>query len=231
MIILINKPISWTSHDAITYIKHKLWLKKIWHSGTLDPNASWVLVCGADEDTKIISNYVWLDKHYITTIDLSVQSDTRDKDPWKDLTQYERDNEGIYKDGHKILWPSIEDIRSYLDHLIWISSLPIPPFSAKKTSGKKWYELARAGKQDIRYWDMMIKSYHIVSYDMPYITLELEVWSGTYIRSIAYDMWSRFGTWWVLDKLERTMVWDFHISSIHKVEDSKIDYHIVDDLS
>lgn len=227
MIILINKPTSRTSHDAITYVKGQLWLKKIWHSGTLDPNASWLLVCGWDEDTKSISNYVWLDKTYITTIDLSVDSDTWDKDPRDRLTQYERDNEWLYKDGQKILWPSLDDIKSYMDGLIWITSLPVPPFSAKKSWGRKWYELARQGKQDIRYSDMMIKSYRILSYDMPYIKMEIEVWSGTYIRSIAYDMWAKFDTWWVLHTLERTRVWEFYLQDIPKVEWSKIDYKVI----
>lgn len=228
MIILIDKPIAWTSHDAITYIKGKLKLKKIWHSGTLDPAAQGLLLCASDGDTKRISDYVWLDKTYIAVIDLSARSDTRDKDAWKDLVQYDYDNEGIYKDGQKILWPSIDDIRDYLNNLIGIASLPVPPFSAKKISGKKWYELAREGKQDIKYTDMTIKSYSIISYSPPFVTVEIEVGSGTYIRSIAYDMWSKFATGWVLESLKRTKIGDFEIKLISKVEDSKINYVIKD---
>lgn len=228
MLILINKPTSWTSHDAITYVKRQLWLKKIWHSGTLDPNASWLLVCGGDEDTKTLSNYVWLDKSYTTTIDLSVVSDTWDKDPRDLLTQYDYDNLWLHKDNQKVFWPNIDDIVSYMDWLIWVVPLPLPPFSAKKVWGKKWYELARKGQQEIRYSDMTINSYRLLSYEPPFITLSVDVWSGTYIRSIAYDMWIKFGTWWVLHILERTRVWEFYLQDISKVEWSKIDYKVID---
>ena len=78
MLIIVDKP-SWiSSFDVIRVLKRELWEKKIWHSWTLDPLASWLMLIGTWDDTKKLNNLIWLDKSYETVIDFSKKSDTWD---------------------------------------------------------------------------------------------------------------------------------------------------------
>lgn len=70
MILLVDKPTWWTSHDVVKYIKIHGKYKKVWHAGTLDPLATWLLIILTDEDTKRMADLVWHDKWYYATIDL-----------------------------------------------------------------------------------------------------------------------------------------------------------------
>lgn len=104
MLLLIDKPTWLTSQDAISAVKKHLYSLpsarqgeglgvrqkiKIWHSGTLDPMASWLLIAATDKDTKQLHHLTGLDKIYEATIDFTIQTDTRDMDYRKEFEQYE----------------------------------------------------------------------------------------------------------------------------------------------
>jgi tRNA pseudouridine55 synthase len=140
MLIMVDKPSGISSFDVIRALKRELQEKKIGHSGTLDPMATGLMLIGTDKDTKKLNELQGLDKTYLTKIDFSKNSDTRDMDYWE---AFEELDIGSLKQA------KLEDIKPKLQSIIPQAMLPLTPFSAKKKDGKKLYELAREGKQDI----------------------------------------------------------------------------------
>lgn len=110
--------------------------------------------------------------------------------------------------------PMIEEIRAKLDMLIPSAMLPLTPFSAKKKDGKKFYERARAGEIINETREMTVRSYEIISYDFPLLQLKLDVWSGTYIRSLGYRLGQEFDLGGILTSLRRTKVGDIDIHAL-----------------
>ena len=199
MFLLIDKPSWYTSYDLIHKIK-KLFPKKtkIWHAGTLDPMATGLMLIAIGRDTKKLSQFVWLNKSYIATIDFSKKSDTRDMDYRACFEQLELD---------ALTAPSLESITTLLDTKLGTSQRPLTPFSAKKVRWKKLYEYARAGEPIYIDIDMELLSYEIISYEFPTLQVRISVWSGTYIRSIAHWIWEQLGMGGILTALHRESIW------------------------
>lgn len=211
MLMMIDKPSSYTSYDIIRKLKRLYPKTKIWHSGTLDPLATWLLIIWLWPDTKKLTAIQWQDKTYIASIDFSRDSDTRDIDYHNWMKQYEFDSKGIWKNWLFVKKPSIKQLQILLDKLIPNYNLPLTPFSAKKVNWKKLYKDAFAGKQEIRSQIMTIYWYKIISYEFPWLEVELKVGSGTYIRSIAYRLGQEFNLWWVIKSLRRTTIWEYKL--------------------
>jgi tRNA pseudouridine55 synthase len=210
MLIAVDKPKWMTSFDIIRALKRELSEKKIWHSWTLDPMATGLLLIGTSKDTKQLHHLTWLDKEYITTIDFSKMSDTRDMD-YREIYN-ELDINTLNK-------PTIEQIKNKLDSIIPQWNLPLTPFSAKKKNWKKLYELARKGEQIIENKTMKISWYKIINYNFPTLELKLNVWSGTYVRSIWYWLWQQLSqNWklgWILTSLRRISIQDHKLDNIN----------------
>ncbi len=221
MFLAVDKPKGISSFDVIRILKRQFPKKtKIGHSGTLDPMATGLLIIAVDKDTKRLGEFLWADKTYIATIDLSKKSDTRDAE-YREIyeeypviarsdsdvaIQYNNGEIGITKDNSFIPAPTLEQIQTTLNTLIPSASLPLPPFSAKKINGQKRYDLARKGEQEIVWQEMKIHKYKIIDYTFPEIKIEIEVWSGTYIRSIAYRLGTQLHTGGILTQLQRTSI-------------------------
>jgi tRNA pseudouridine55 synthase len=205
MLIAVDKPIWISSFDVIRVLKRELWEKKIWHSWTLDPLASWLMLLGTWDDTKKLNNLIWLDKSYETIIDFSKKSDTRD--------MWYRD----YYEEINVEWKEIplEDIKSKLDLLIPEYELPLTPFSAKKKDWKKLYDLARKWEQIVENRIMKTYGYEVLDYNFPELKLRLDVGSWTYIRSIWHLLWEQFCLEWILTMLRRIRVWDYKMEEIN----------------
>lgn len=204
MLLAVDKP-SWiSSFDVIRALKVNLWEKKIWHSGTLDPMATGLLLIWTWKDTKKLWDLIWHDKTYETIIDFSKKSDTWDMD----YREYFEELDTIWK---KI---SVDEIKKKLDLIIPVWELPLTPFSAKRKNWKKLYELARKWEQIVENKLMKIYWYEILEYDFPILKLKLDVWSGTYIRSIWHRLWEQFGIWWILVSLRRIWIWDYKLDEI-----------------
>ena len=205
MLIAVDKPLWISSFDIIRALKRELWEKKIWHSWTLDPLASWLMLIWTWNDTKKLNDLIWLDKSYETIIDFSKKSDTWDM--WYREYYEEMDVE----------WKNIdlEEINKKLDLLIPEYELPLTPFSAKKKDWKKLYELARKWEQIIENRMMKTYEYEVLDYNFPEIKLRLDVWSWTYIRSIWHWLWEQFWLGWILTMLRRTRIGDYKLLKIN----------------
>lgn len=210
MLIAVDKPKWISSFDVIRALKRELQERKIWHSGTLDPMATGLLLIWTAKDTKKLHDLTWLDKEYITTIDFSKTSDTRDMDYREKYKELDID---------KLTKPTIEQIKEKLESIIPQWELPLTPFSAKKKNWKKLYELARQWEQIIENKIMKIHWYEILDYSFPLLELKLNVWSGTYIRSIWYwlwqELWLQWELWWILTKLKRISIKDYSLEELN----------------
>jgi len=215
MFLAVDKPQWITSFDVIRRLKRQFPKKtKIGHSGTLDPMATGLLIIAVEKDTKRLQEFLGADKSYETTIDFSQTTDTWDADFWELHEQYPYTKEYVTINDTNISAPSLEEIQEKLSTLIPSATLPLTPFSAKKKDGKKFYELARAGIEVNEVREMQVHSYEIVSYTFPTLQLKLDVWSGTYIRSIGYWLGKEFGLWGILTSLRRTKVADIDIGTL-----------------
>jgi len=217
MFLLVDKPVGISSFGVIKFLKKFYIWQKIWHSGTLDPNATWLMILGIGKDTKNLETLIWLDKTYLATIDFSQMTDTWDIDYHDKHEQYEIS---------VLQAPTIEEIQEKLDTLVPSAVLPLPAFSAKKKNGKRFYEMARKWHIMEEEKEMKIHSYKIAEYNFPILKVHFDVWSGTYIRSIAYRLWKQFSLWWILTALRRESVWTYILADyeMKSIEGSHITY-------
>lgn len=198
--ILINKPSGPTSHDIVDRLRKITKVKKVGHAGTLDPLASGCLLVGIGrEATKKLDKFLKLGKEYIAQINLSLNTDT-----------YDRGGKIVEKfEDEKI--PKKEIVKALKSFLGKSDQIP-PIFSAKKYGGKKLYQLARAGiKVRPRVVPIEIFKIKIVKYSWPKLQIKVKCSSGTYIRSLAYDLGKRLGGGGCLEKLVRTAIGKYKI--------------------
>ena len=205
MLIIVDKPIWISSFDVIRVLKRELWEKKIWHSWTLDPMASWLMLIWTWNDTKRLNDLIWLDKSYETIIDLSKKSDTRDMG----YREYFEEINVEWKD------IPLEDIKSKLDLIIQEYELPLTPFSAKKKDWKKLYDLAR--KWELIFENRLMKTYgyEVLDYQFPELKLRLDVGSWTYVRSIWHWLWEQIWVGGILTMLRRIRIGEYELSKIN----------------
>jgi tRNA pseudouridine55 synthase len=208
MFLLIDKPKGITSHDVVHQLRKITGIKKIGHAGTLDPNATGLLVVGIGrESTKklgIIAKNTT--KSYVAEIFLGEERDTEDSEGRSLPNPHYQNSNKV-----KINKPQIIDIlTSFLG-----KQMQVPPiYSAIKMKGRKAYELARKGenvKMEPR--EVEIHSIKILDYEHPILTFETKVSAGTYIRSLARDIGRKLGTGAYLRKLRRTEVGDYSITN------------------
>lgn len=214
MLLAINKPTWITSYDVIRRLKRAFPKQKIWHSGTLDPLATGLLIIGIGSGTKLLTQIQWLDKKYETTIDFSQMTDTWDVDYRDQHEQYEYTTNGITKEGQFIDAPGQVEIEKKLALLVPEKELPLTPFSAKKKDWKKLYELARNGQIVTENKIMKVFETKVLSYSFPLLQLTIHVGSGTYIRSIGYWLGQEFWLGWILTQLRRNAIGKFNLNDM-----------------
>ncbi len=234
MFLAVDKP-TWISSFGVIKVLKKFYIwQKIWHSWTLDPMATWLMILAIWKDTKNLTQLIWLDKSYITTIDFSKMSDTWDMEYWEEMINYKCEiinwKNWIWIDEKFVKSPDLNQIKEKLQSLVPEFNLPVPAFSAKKKEWKRSYALARKGKQELSYKDMKIYWFEILEYDFPLLKINLDVGSGTYIRSIAYWLGKQFWTGWILTNLRRTSIgeWEMENFKMQDVENSQIRFCEID---
>lgn len=198
-VILIDKPVNWTSFNVVARIRRLTKVKKVGHAGTLDPLATGLLIVCTGKKTKEISEYQAQRKKYTGIITLGKSSPSMDLATEITETVLPKDlNE------EKIL--SVRN--KFLGN---IEQVP-PMFSALKHKGKALYKLARAGKEVERAARQVeIFSFDITKIDLPDVHFEIACSKGTYIRVIADDFGKELGCGGVLSLLRRTEIGDYRV--------------------
>jgi tRNA pseudouridine55 synthase len=204
-VLLIDKPIGWTSFDIVKKIKatlrHALGLKKIkiGHAGTLDPLASGLLIICTGKKTKEIEKFQALEKEYTGTFFIGATTPSSDLETLVDETF---PTEHI---DHNL----IEAARVALIGAL----LQVPPlFSAKKINGERAYEHARRGETTILKANAIhIHDFEITQNQLPEIDFRVVCSKGTYIRSLAFDFGKALRSGAYLKTLRRTKIGEFDV--------------------
>lgn len=193
-IIVVNKPSGCTSHDIVSKIRKSLKLKKVGHTGTLDPLATGVLPILLGNATKLSKYLINHDKEYVATIKLGVKTETGDI-------------EGSIIDEQKVPLFTEEQIIEVLNSFVGKQKQMPPMYSAIKVNGKKLYEYARNGEKiEVTPRDIEIYNISFLQYIDNKIKFKVSCSKGTYIRSLCEDIAQKLNTVGTMENLERTQV-------------------------
>jgi tRNA pseudouridine55 synthase len=203
-ILLVDKPSGWTSHDVVARVRRVTNIKRVGHSGTLDPLATGLLiVLVGREYTKLQDIFLKQDKEYVCTFELGKTTDSFDSDglvtstaPWE-----------------KVAPISKEQVQSLVATFIGSQSQTVPAFSAVKVGGQKMYELARKQQVvELPKRQVTIHQLEVVSFNtneasqQVTVTIRVSASSGTYIRSLAHDIGQKLGVGATVTALRRTKI-------------------------
>ncbi len=213
-ILPVWKPKGYTSHDCVFKIRKWLHIKKVGHTGTLDPEVEGVLPICIGEATKIVPYLTDTDKTYVATMTLGLSTDTEDQTG--NITSQQEVNEQVSK----------EEILNNLNAFVGIIKQQVPLYSAVKVKGKKLYEYARNGE----FVERPIREVHIHNIrliDSTYdkvkktqdVQFEVACSKGTYIRTLCKDIGGRIGYPAHMSKLIRTAAGSFNESQSIKLFD------------
>ena len=223
-IINVYKEKGYTSHDVVAKMRGILRMKKIGHTGTLDPQAEGVLPVCLGRGTKLCDMLTDKNKAYRATLLLGRETDTQDT-TGRTLTQQPVEDS---KETEKAVAETIESfIGSY-------EQIP-PMYSALKVNGKKLYELARAGKEVERQpRSVKIFQIRIERMELPRVVMYVECSKGTYIRTLCHDIGRRLGCGGCMEELIRTRSGRFAIedslrlSQIEELQDrGELERHVL----
>jgi tRNA pseudouridine55 synthase len=200
-VLLINKPLRWTSFDAVRKIRNLIRIKKVGHAGTLDPLATGLLIVCTGKFTKKINEYMAKEKEYTGSFTLGSTTPTYDLESEPENFQpIEGIDEAKIKATTAIFTGEI---------------MQVPPaHSAIKIDGKRVYELARKGvevKIDPR--KVTITEFEITSVELPVVQFRVVCSTGTYIRSLANDFGAALGCGGHLSSLCRTRIGEFSVEN------------------
>src|SRR5690606_24472879 len=207
-IILLDKPLDWTSFQAVNKLKFKLKKEfnlpkkfKIGHAGTLDPRATGLLIVCTGKFTKIIPQIQDAPKEYFTEIKIGVQTESYDTEKPEILHQ---DISEVTEEKVKLT------LKKFLGE---IDQKP-PIFSAIKIEGNRAYDLARAGKEvEMKSRKTTINYIENIEIDLPFVRFIVGCSKGTYIRSLAHDIGQELGVGAYLTNLRRTKIGDYSIEN------------------
>ena len=210
-IINILKPTGMTSHDVVSCVRRTLNMKKVGHTGTLDPDAAGVLPICLGRATKVSELILNKDKSYICELTLGIETDTYDS---SGTILYRNDDLNIEESKIREAFKSQEGE---------IEQLP-PVYSALKINGQKMCDLARKGKADsidIKPRKVNIKKIDILNISQNKITFYVECSKGTYVRSICYDVGKVLGCGGHMSFLLRTSSGKFNLENGITLEELK----------
>ena len=196
-VLLIDKPLHWTSFDMVRKLRSLLQIKKIGHAGTLDPLATGLLIICTGKFTKKINEYMAQEKEYTGHITLGAVTPTYDLES---LPEQPKDVSSI----------TPEMIQAAVGQFLGeIDQFP-PMYSAIKKDGVALYELARRGVEvELKSRKITVYAFEIVSIQMPVIAFRIVCSTGTYIRSLANDFGAALGCGGYLSSLRRTRIGEF----------------------
>lgn len=206
-VLLINKPLEWTSFDVVRKIRNTLRIKKVGHAGTLDPLATGLLIVCTGKFTKKINEYMEQEKEYTGSITLGATT------PTYDLESAPENFKSVDNITEEIIQAATKKFEGAIQQ--------IPPIhSAIKQNGKPVYLLARKGVEVIlQPRTITIHRFEITKIEMPKVYFKVVCTTGTYIRSLANDFGEALGCGGYLSSLCRTRIGSFSLEEAISVED------------
>jgi tRNA pseudouridine55 synthase len=205
--VLIDKPSGPTSHDVVAAVRRSLRIRRVGHTGTLDPFATGLLVVLTGRATRLSRFLVGLSKTYTGTIRLGVRTDTDD-----------RTGQVVEPDA-SVTIPASADVRAAAATLVGQHRQRPPQYSAKKVDGRRAFAMARRGAVvDLAPVDVEVFDLAITAIEGERVHFTADVSSGTYIRALARDLGERLGCGAHLEALRRTRVGDFALEDARALD-------------
>lgn len=210
-LILVDKPLKWTSFDVVNRIrwclKSRIGKIKVGHAGTLDPLATGLVLVCTGRWTKQIEQYMAQEKEYIANIRFGAVT------PSFDL---ETEPQGDYPYGHIDRAKLEEVLEQFTGN---IQQVP-PVYSAIRVDGVRAYEKARKGKElEMPLREVCIEELEILNFNLPDLELRVKCSKGTYIRSLANDIGIACGCGAYLSGLRRTGIGEFRVEKANKLDE------------
>lgn len=208
-VLLVDKPLTWTSFDVVKKIKNAIGVKKlkIGHAGTLDPLATGLLILCTGKMTKKIESFQAQEKTYTGTFTLGGTTPSFDLESEIDQT---------FPISHLTDEILQEGIKRFIGE---IDQIP-PKFSAVKVNGQRAYKAARKGEEvEIRSRQITINSFHLTRIELPEVDFKVCCSKGTYIRSLARDYGEAVGSGAHLTALRRTHIGEYDVSNAYSMDD------------
>lgn len=213
-ILVVNKAKDLTSHDVVSILRRKLNMKKIGHTGTLDPMATGVLPICIGNSTRISSYIMEQGKSYIAELKFGFST-----------TTYDSTGEIVDQTDNTIF--TEEQLRESIKHFIGEIEQYPPIYSAIKVDGKKLYEYAREGQEvEIKPRNVTIYDINLLDLKDDTATIQVECSKGTYIRSLIHDLGKELSSYAHMTHLIRNRVGKFNIDNsidISKISDYSLD--------
>lgn len=204
-IINVYKPKGITSHGVVSRLRRILNMKKIGHTGTLDPNVTGVLPVCIGKATRVSEFLLDSDKEYIGELTLGIKTDSQDGD-------------GVVIGKRSIDVDKADILKVFENYIGEIEQIP-PMYSAVRHKGKKLYELAREGIEVER---KPRKSYiydlDVLNIDSNKVLFRIACSKGTYVRTICNDIGDDLGSFGYMSHLIRTAVDPFKIEEAYSLE-------------
>jgi len=205
-VLPVDKPEGVTSHDVVELCRERFNIRSVGHAGTLDPDASGLLLLLLGEGTKLSQFFMDLQKTYEAKILLGVETDTHD-----------RSGNVLRRTEVNVDEQKISDVlKGFVGE-----QFQVPPvYSAIKVRGKPSYKYARSGIiPELSPRKIFIKSIELKEIRLPEITVEIVCSKGTYIRSIARDVGNQLGCGGILSYLRRTRIGPFMLKNAVTMEE------------
>ena len=199
-VLLVDKPVGWTSFDVVNKIRFAIKTKKVGHAGTLDPLATGLLIICTGKYTKRIEEFMGAQKEYTGTITLGKTTPSYDS---------ETEPDGIFPTDHLTEALLLENTQQFIGN---IQQMP-PMYSAIKVDGKRLYEHARKGREiEVQPRDVEITKFELTRIAIPEVDFIVQCSKGTYIRSLAYDFGKAVNSGGYLSLLRRTAIGNHNIA-------------------
>lgn len=209
-VLLINKPLRWTSFDVVRKIRNLTRVNKVGHAGTLDPLATGLLIVCTGKFTKKINEYMGMEKEYTGTFTLGSTT------PTYDLESEPQDHKDISSLTSEMIHAATEAFTGPI--------LQVPPqHSAIKKDGKPVYLSARKGVEvqlDPR--PVTIYSFVIEKIELPIVHFRVVCSTGTYIRSLANDFGAALNVGGYMSSLCRTRIGVFELTDAQQLDDLEV---------
>lgn len=206
-VLVVDKPSGITSHDLVERVRKLMSLRRVGHTGTLDPFASGVMVLCLGRATRVARYFEGLDKAYRTLVKLGVVTDTGD-------------GEGTVLETHHVRELSAQRVESALGLFRGRITQQVPAFSAVKVAGQRLYARARRGeKVSGPLKEVDVETLRMESFEADELGLFVECSKGTYIRSLAQDIGRRLGCGAHCKSLVRTRVGPFALEEASALQE------------
>lgn len=200
-VLLVDKPAGMTSHDVVDRIRAATGVRRVGHTGTLDPAATGLLILCIGPATRLSEYLTGLDKIYEGHMRLGVITDSHDMD-------------GTVVEQRPVPTLTIDGIQEVLDEFTGqIEQVP-PMVSAVKVGGQRLYKLARKGETvERKPRQITVSEFSAIAYTPPLVEFRVSCTSGTYVRSLCHEVGQKIGCGGVLDTLRRVAVGKYHVAN------------------